>query len=862
MKRVQIVNHTHWDREWYFSTMDSLVLSDNIFIEIIDELKNKANTFFTLDGQISILEEFLELYPEKKADIKYLVENNQLFIGPWYTQTDAQLINGESIIRNLLIGIYETKKIAEPMKVGYLPDTFGFNAQMPTILLNSGINNIVFWRGIDYDQVKSPYFIWQGLSDKKILAINLPNGYGSIPRLYRDKEFWKRKIFSQEKLIREKTQIDEIVIPIGNDQNKITNNINDILNEINQNHDSEYISSNYPQFIEYLSNHKDRLEIYKGEFRTPKTGRVHKTIGSIRCDIKQYNFKLEEILIKRIEPLFVLANSLGIKISKNLLIKAWKKLLEGQAHDSIAGCVSDEVAVDILQRMKQVDELCASIENLLKKRIADEIDLQDDEIILFNLEGRRFKGYKDIVVLAKYPAIKIKDCINCCSYSVKKISGRKNVLVEGLYENFYTKEESYYEHKLNIEVDLPAFGYQVFKVEKDINQVNNIDCDLDISNEKYHIWVNNDKLNLAVNNLVVEDFIVFEDMGNDGDTYDFSPLRNDKPIYFRPIKGSRIINKLEEKLILTGIIMLPENLSDRLDGEHKREFNIILEIKLKKGNEAPIFAININNTVNSHRLRVILKTNIKANKSIASIPFGFLERDILNKEPEYWEEEYLENPIDIEVMNECVAIKDEHNCAIVYTKGIKEYQVEEDQIILTLFATTGELGKSDLLYRPGRASGDITKKGHIKIDTPKAQVKGNLQFEFMLDFPKSFEEREVVNKYNRYLSQNIYYQNQDFNKFLNRIDNKIQSKSLNRLVPKRYSLFDLGKLTISTIMPSLYFEDSYVIRIENKTNIKQKLDLNKLKNNFKLEFINAVEDVIEPISYINNYDFVQIRIRR
>lgn len=862
MKKVQIINHTHWDREWYFSTMDSLVLSDGIFTEIIDELKSNENMFFTLDGQISILEEFLELYPEKKSDIRYLVEKNQLFIGPWYTQTDAQLINGESIIRNLLIGMYETKKIAKPMKVGYLPDTFGFNAQMPTILLNSGINNIVFWRGIDYDKVKSPYFIWQGLSNKKILAINLPNGYGSIPRLYKDKEFLERKVFAQEKLIREKTQLDEILIPIGNDQNKITNNINEILDEINKNHDSEYVSSNYVKFIEYLSKYKDCLDMYKGEFRTPITGRVHKTIGSIRCDIKQYNFKLEEILIKRIEPLFVLCNSLGIKISKNLLIKAWKKLLEGQAHDSIAGCVSDAVAVDILQRMKQVDELCVSIENLLKKRIADELDLQDDEIILFNLEGKPFKGYKDILVLTKYPAIKIKDCINYCNYSVKKCPERKNVLVEGLYENFYTTEDVYYEHKLKVEVELPAFGYQVFKIEEDISKVNNVDNDLDISNEKYHIWVNENKLNLAVNNLVIEDFIVFEDMGNDGDTYDFSPLRNDKPLYFRLIKGSRVINKIEEKLILVGTIMLPKTLLDRLDNNYKTAFSITLEITLKKGEEAPEFVVNLNNTVDSHRLRVILKTNIKANKSIASIPFGFLERDILNKEPDGWEEKYLENPIDIEVMNDCVAIKDECNCAIVYTKGIKEYQVKEDKIILTLFATTGELGKSDLLYRPGRASGDITKKGHVKINTPKAQVKGDLKFEFMLDFVKSFSESEIVNKYNKYLSQSIYYQNQDFNKFLNRIDNKIQSKSLNILVPKKYSLFNLEHLTISTIMPSLYFDDSYVIRIENKTNIKQKLDLNELQNNFKIEFINAVEDVIEPVDYIDNYDFVQIRISR
>ena len=46
-------------------------------------------------------------------------------------------------------------------------------------------------------------------------------------------------------------------------------------------------------------------------------------------------------------------------------MKAWKKLFECQAHDSLAGCVSDSVAQDISHRLKEISEICASIENLI-----------------------------------------------------------------------------------------------------------------------------------------------------------------------------------------------------------------------------------------------------------------------------------------------------------------------------------------------------------------------------------------------------------------------------------------------------------------------------------------------------------------
>lgn len=144
MTKVHIVNHTHWDREWYFTSMDALSLSDGLFTDVIDELLSHPEASFVLDGQISILDDYLELYPEREKDVKELVERKQLYIGPWYTQTDCAMVSGEAILRNGMIGCFESKKYGIPMDIGYLPDTFGFNAQIPLILNELGIHKFIF----------------------------------------------------------------------------------------------------------------------------------------------------------------------------------------------------------------------------------------------------------------------------------------------------------------------------------------------------------------------------------------------------------------------------------------------------------------------------------------------------------------------------------------------------------------------------------------------------------------------------------------------------------------------------------------------------------------------------------------------
>ena len=95
---------------------------------------------FQTDGQAIILEDYLEIRPERRAQVERLAQAGKLVIGPWYVLPDEFLVSGESLIRNLRLGRQIARNFgAEPSNAGFVCDLFGHNSQMPQIFAGFGI---------------------------------------------------------------------------------------------------------------------------------------------------------------------------------------------------------------------------------------------------------------------------------------------------------------------------------------------------------------------------------------------------------------------------------------------------------------------------------------------------------------------------------------------------------------------------------------------------------------------------------------------------------------------------------------------------------------------------------------------------
>ncbi len=154
---IIIVPHTHWDREWYQTFQQfriRLVKTIDKLLDILD--RDETFSYFMLDGQTIVLDDYLEIQPEQEEHLKHYIHAGRILTGPWYLQPDEFLVSGESLIRNLQIGLRRAAEFGNSMRVGYVPDTFGHIAQLPQILQGVGIDNAVFWRGVGAESYWPP----------------------------------------------------------------------------------------------------------------------------------------------------------------------------------------------------------------------------------------------------------------------------------------------------------------------------------------------------------------------------------------------------------------------------------------------------------------------------------------------------------------------------------------------------------------------------------------------------------------------------------------------------------------------------------------------------------------------------------
>jgi len=855
---VYLVNHTHWDREWYFSGQDSLVLSDVLFTNAIQELEKHPKMSFTLDGQLSIFEDYLNIRPEMTGRVKQLVTTGQLKIGPWYTQPDALHVKGESLLRNGIVGRLEANKIGPTMKVGYLPDTFGFNSQLPVILNDLGLDNFVFWRGINPQKTGGFYFNWQSLSkSKSVIAIDMPQGYGTGMLLESSHKYVDDRLDPAVEFIEKNSPAEtpDVLIPTGNDQMDIIHDFEKKVAQINQLGKYNYQISTYSDFINKIKT-IERPD-YVGEFIDPVFARIHRSCGSSRMNIKLAASHLEKKLIHEVEPLMVIGKHCGINLSNGVLVAAWKKLLKSQAHDSLAGSVVDSVAIDILQRLKEGEEIADSIINTIQRLISKNLDLSEHQILMINPLPTQVSEFQKVQVISADKNITFENVKSVYQMHQEFVEKRENVLEEVSGGEQYITEPGYYITDYLVKVTLPALGYKILNFHKENKNVLNLKNKLgtSIRNKSMEVAFDGQSLNLALSNGTnVKDFLFLEDRGNAGDTYDFSPLLKDHKIKLAFSSASvQTVGDIQQ-LILDGSTELPYSLEDRKAKKFNIKFSYTVKVTLSSTDRIKI-QIDFDNNVADHQLTLGIKTGIEE-PARASVPFGYLTRQ--STEIKNWEDKFAERPINYWTFDDNVSVYSHLSYSMsVFSNDVKEYRQNDDKLLFTLLATTSQLGKPNLVNRPGRASGDTTKVGHPLIATPDAELFQKFQFKFDVCVNDSFNELAVAKQSDEIASPAISYQVQSLNLFKNRLDNKLQDGlAPDGNLDMTLSLLDAPKnLIVSACYPDYFDDSAIIVRLSNPTgsSVEFKAPLNSVA-------VNSLDEEIEFEGKIAPYDILTLKV--
>lgn len=135
--------------------------------------------------------------PELFAEIQKKVrEGSWAIVGGWWVQPDCNLPGGEGFVRQALLGQrFFLKKFGRIADTGYCVDSFGHHANLPQILLGSGLRNYVFTRpGAEELPLPENLFWWEGPDGSRVLAYRIPYHYNDydhtgeekIEALYQD----------------------------------------------------------------------------------------------------------------------------------------------------------------------------------------------------------------------------------------------------------------------------------------------------------------------------------------------------------------------------------------------------------------------------------------------------------------------------------------------------------------------------------------------------------------------------------------------------------------------------------------------------------------------------------------------------
>ena len=354
---------------------------------------------FLLDGQMAVVDDYLEVRPEAEQRIRALAATGRLSMGPWYVLMDEFLVSGETIVRDLELGRARGAAFGGAMHIGYLPDMFGHIAQMPQILRMAGMEHAVVWRGVPSNIDKTAFF-WEAPDGSSVRAEYLVTGYGNGAAVPDDAKALVRRIDDHEKEIAD-FLIDDLLFMNGTDHQEPQPWLGRVVAEANAIQD-DYVLE-ITSLAEYLATATtDGLERWKGELRSGARANVLMGVSSNRVDVKKAAARAERALEQRAEPysaLFLPAEAWPARLFE----LAWREMVRNAAHDSICACSVDDVVNAVLHRFAEATEIADGLSERALKALARSFSEPGPMVV--NASHRSRGGIVEVVVAgAELPA--------------------------------------------------------------------------------------------------------------------------------------------------------------------------------------------------------------------------------------------------------------------------------------------------------------------------------------------------------------------------------------------------------------------------------------------------------------------------
>jgi dienelactone hydrolase len=406
--RVDVVVHTHWDREWYLPYQTTVARLAHVLEAVVSQLEAGTLQGFLFDGQTVAFEDIMNHgEPGLVQRVREAVQRGQVALGPWYVMADEFLCSGESLLRNLEIGIADATCAGGLQRVGYLPDSFGHVAQMPRLLREFGIEAAVLWRGAD---AATTSFEWEAPGGVSVGTVFLPEGYYqhalNVPGAHPE-------LLGLLRRLKARSTVPRLLFTQGGDHLLPGADMAARLAAFNASQEEfELVPATLADHAQALLAATSERERVFGELRANRQAFVLPDVLSTRRYLKRLHDQAEDRLLGAIEPLLACTVP-AARWPARALEQAWRLLLQQQAHDSICGCSTDAVHREMEQRFvslhQRLDALqahalaAAGMVSLRRHAGGPDVWADDARCTVFNPLAQRLQGWQVLRVFLTGP---------------------------------------------------------------------------------------------------------------------------------------------------------------------------------------------------------------------------------------------------------------------------------------------------------------------------------------------------------------------------------------------------------------------------------------------------------------------------
>lgn len=368
------VGNAHLDLAWLWPVAETRRKTERTFAAQLRLLEEYPEYRF-LQSQPAAYEMCRNNYPKLFGRIKDAISRGQWIAdGAMWVEPDTNMAGGEALIRQLIHGKrYYKEVLGVDSRVLWLPDTFGYTAALPQILMGCDVPYLVtqkiFWTCNDGERFPYHYFHWEGMDGTRVTSF-LPTSYTYQTDPEEVGNVWKQRT--------QKEDLETFLLPFGYGDGgggPSRDHIEYVLRQRDLEGSPRMRMGSPEEFFMKLEEQGGPQHTYAGELYFTS----HRGTYTSQAGVKRNNRRCE-LAMREMELWSCLAMAKGMEYDAKRSDRLWKLLLFHQFHDILPGSSIERV----YQETERDHESILKEAGQMTQQAADALVQEGEGLAIFN----------------------------------------------------------------------------------------------------------------------------------------------------------------------------------------------------------------------------------------------------------------------------------------------------------------------------------------------------------------------------------------------------------------------------------------------------------------------------------------------